>query len=97
VTVAAVGKKGDGHDASHITSKAGRSSRIRTERCAAPGAEDADVVIACLDFRGLLMDGWSLKHTQPVDWHEVIETVRRVACQEPECGTFEIAPGWEEP
>ncbi|HZP81458.1 MAG TPA: hypothetical protein VFB21_07465 [Chthonomonadaceae bacterium] len=66
----------------------------RTRR--AFGGADADAVIACLDFRGLLMDGWALRHPEPVDWHEVAETARWVAVQEPECGTCVIAPGWDE-
>lgn len=60
------------------------------------GGASADAVIACLDFRGLLMDGWALRHPEPVDWHEVAETVRWVAIQEPECGSCVIAPGWDE-
>ena len=56
----------------------------------------SDAVIAVLDFRGRLMDGWSLRHPEPVDWREVTETVRWVATQEPECGTCVIAPGWDE-
>jgi hypothetical protein len=59
----------------------------------APGS---DVVLACIDFRGRLMDGWSLNHPEGVDWREVTETVRWVAIQEPECGTCVIAEGWDE-
>jgi hypothetical protein len=56
---------------------------------------DADTVLALLDHRGRFMDGWSLRHPAPVDWHEVAETARWVAVQEPECGACEVLPGWE--
>jgi hypothetical protein len=57
--------------------------------------EAADAVLAVVDQRGRLMDGWSLRHPEPVDWHEVAETARWVAVQEPECGACEVLPGWE--
>ena len=56
----------------------------------------ADVVLALIDHRGRFMDGWSLQHSEPVDWHEVSETVRWVAVQEPECGACEVLPAWDE-
>lgn len=59
------------------------------------GSSDADVVLALLDHRGRFMGGWSLTHPDPVDWHEVSETARWVAVQEPECGACEVLPGWE--
>ena len=42
------------------------------------------------------MDGWSLRHPDPVDWHEVAETVKWVAVQEPECGACAVLPGWDD-
>ena len=57
-------------------------------------APDSDVILACIDFRGRLMDGWSLNHPEDVDWREVTETVRWIAIQEPECGTCVILEGW---
>lgn len=60
------------------------------------GAE-ADVALAVIEHRGRFMDGWSLQHPAPVDWHEVAETVRWVAVQEPECGACEVLPGYDEP
>lgn len=59
--------------------------------------EASDVMLAVIEQRGRLMDGWSLHHPEPVDWHEIAETVRWVAVQEPECGTCEVLPGYEEP
>ena len=56
---------------------------------------DADVVVAVIDHRARFMDGWSLQHPEPVDWHEVAETVRWVAVQEPECGACEVLPAWD--
>ncbi|MBW3624832.1 MAG: hypothetical protein KY468_15625 [Armatimonadetes bacterium] len=56
---------------------------------------DTDVVLAVIDHRGRLMDGWALAHPEPVDWREVAETARWVAVQEPECGACEVLPGWE--
>ena len=60
------------------------------------GGPPADVVLAVIEHRGRLMDGWSLTHPEPVDWREVAETVRWVAVQEPECGACEVLPGWDE-
>src|SRR5579875_518686 len=60
-----------------------------------PKAE-AEIALLCLDFRGCFMDGWTLVHPDQVDWHEIEETVRWVAIQEPECGTCSVDPGWEE-
>ena len=57
---------------------------------------DADAVIAALDHRLRFMDGWSLRHPEPVDWREIAETARWVAVQEPECGACEVLPGWDE-
>jgi hypothetical protein len=57
--------------------------------------EAIDTVIAALDFRGRLMEGWSLRHPEQVDWKNIVESVKWVAIQEPECGTCVIAPGWE--
>lgn len=59
-------------------------------------AGEADAVIAALDHRLRLMDGWWLRHPEPVDWHEIAETARWVAVQEPECGACEVLPGWDE-
>jgi hypothetical protein len=59
------------------------------------GGEDADAVAAVIDNRGTLMDGWRLRHPEPVDWREVAETVRWTAVQEPECGACEVLPGWD--
>lgn len=59
------------------------------------GGKEADAVLAILDHRGRFMEGWALTHPEPVDWHEVAETVRWVAIQEPECGACEVLPGWE--
>ena len=59
----------------------------------APGSSAA---IACIDFRGRFMEGWSLSHPEHADWREVTETVRWMAIQEPECGTCIIAEGWGE-
>lgn len=58
--------------------------------------ETAEVAIAVIEHRGRLMDGWSLRHPAPVDWHEVAETVRWVAVQEPECGACHVLPEWDE-
>lgn len=60
------------------------------------GGPEADAVIAVIEHRGRLMDGWTLAHPDPADWHEVAETVRWVAVQEPECGACEVLPGWDE-
>ena len=73
-----------GHDA-------GGEIRARYAR-----TDEADVVLAVIEHRGRFMDGWSLRHPEPVDWHEVAETVRWVAVQEPECGACAVLPGWDE-
>lgn len=65
------------------------------EGIAVPKAKE-DIAFLCLDFRGCFMDGWTLVHPDEVDWHEIEETVRWVAIQEPECGTCSIEPAWEE-
>jgi hypothetical protein len=57
---------------------------------------DAGVALAVIDRRGLYMEGWALRHPEPVDWREVAETVRWTAIQEPECSTCEVLPGWEQ-
>ena len=59
------------------------------------GGPEADIAIAAIEHRGRLMDGWTLTHPDGVDWHEVAETVRWVAVQEPECGACEVLPGWD--
>jgi hypothetical protein len=58
------------------------------------GGSDADAALAAVDSRGVLMEGWSLRHPEPVDWREVAETLRWTALQEPECGACEVLPGW---
>jgi hypothetical protein len=59
------------------------------------GDLNADGVVSVVDHRGRFMEGWSFVHPEPVDWHEVAETVRWVAVQEPECGACEVLPGWD--
>ncbi|HVK02291.1 MAG TPA: hypothetical protein VM490_02355, partial [Armatimonadaceae bacterium] len=62
------------------------------------GEDDPDaqgVLLLVLDHRGRFMDGWILRHPEPVDWHEVAETVRWVAIQEPECGNCSVLPAWD--
>ncbi|MCS7172544.1 MAG: hypothetical protein N0A24_03920 [Armatimonadetes bacterium] len=60
------------------------------------GGGDSEVVLACLDARGIYWEGWRLEHPDPVDWREVSETVRWVAIQEPECATCAAEPAWEQ-
>jgi hypothetical protein len=59
------------------------------------GGNEADAVIAVFERRGVLMEGWALRHPEAVDWREVAETARWVALREPECGTCEVLPGYE--
>lgn len=59
------------------------------------GGGESDAVLAVIDHRGRLMEGWSLAHPAPVDWGEVERTACWVAVQEPECGACEVLPGWE--
>ncbi|MDR5696441.1 MAG: hypothetical protein QN135_01825 [Armatimonadota bacterium] len=56
----------------------------------------ADAVLACLDHRGRWMAGWTVTHPEAVDWHEVAQTVRWVAIQEPECAACAVEPAWED-
>lgn len=60
------------------------------------GADADSVAVAAMEHRGRFMDGWRLKHPDPVDWRELTETARWLAIQEPECSTCEIAPGWDD-
>jgi len=54
-----------------------------------------DAILAVLDHRGRFMDGWRVPIGTEPDWHEVAETVRWVAVQEPECGACALAEGWD--
>lgn|GEM_PF-1958470 len=60
------------------------------------GGQEADAVIVCLGHGGTYMEGWRLRHREEVDWHEIGQTVRWVAVQEPECATCSIDPVWED-
>ncbi len=60
------------------------------------GGGEAEVVLACLDARGVFWEGWRIPHPDPVDWREVAETVRWVSIQEPECATCSVEPAWEQ-
>jgi len=59
------------------------------------GVPDGEIAVAALEQRGQVMDGWHLRHPAPLDWHEIAETARWIAIQEPECSTCGFAPGWE--
>lgn len=59
------------------------------------GAPEGEIAVAALEHRGQFMDGWHLRHPAAVDWHEIAETARWIAIQEPECSTCGFAPGWE--
>lgn len=56
----------------------------------------ADVAVAFIDRRGDFMDGWSLRHPEQIDWHEIAETARWVATQDHECPSCEVLPGYGE-
>lgn len=56
----------------------------------------SDVAFAVVERHGRFMEGWSLRHPEAVDWHEVAETVRWVATQDHDCPSCEVLPGYDE-